>query len=115
MCAAIRTIRAQNAAAVRPDDRLADREADANSCILGAEEAVEDAPEVSGGDARPIVEDGKADRAVFVDRRLDVDPTYRLTGVHDGLDAVDEQVDDHLLQLNPVTEHLGKPRCKRRR
>ena len=50
-------------------------QADANSCILGAEEAVEDVLKVRGGNAWPIVENGEDERAVFIDRSLNFDST----------------------------------------
>ena len=97
---------------MRGNDRLADGKADANSCILGAEEAVEDMRQVRGGNARPIVKNGEDDRAFVIDRRLGIDPARRLSRLHDRLDAVDQQVDDHLLQLirSPMT--LGSPAPK---
>ena len=100
---------------MRGDDRLADGKADADSRILGAEEAVEDAGQIRGGDARPVVENGEDGRALVTDRRLCIDPARRLARLHDRLDAVDQQVDDHLLQLNPVAQDLGKASAKGRR
>jgi hypothetical protein len=32
--------------------------------------------------------------------RLDIDPAFRLSRLRNRLDAVDQQADDHLLQLN---------------
>ena len=115
MCAAIRTVRARDAAAMRGDDRLTDGKADADSRILGAEEAVEDMRQIRSGNARPIVENGEDDQAVIIDRRLGIDPARRRARLHDRLDAVNQQVDDHLLQLNPVAHDLGKSSAKGRR
>jgi hypothetical protein len=81
-------------------------QADANSRSLGAEDAVENMLQVCGGNARPVVKDGKGDRAVFIDRRLDVDSACRLSRLFNRLDAVDQQIDDHLLQLNPIAYQL---------
>src|SRR5690348_1747585 len=106
MGTAVRTVSTRDAAAMRGDDRLANGEADANSGILGTEEDLEDMFEVRGGDAWPVVKDGKTSRTIFIDRRLHVDPACRLSRLDDRLDAIDQQVDDHLLQLNPVADHL---------
>jgi hypothetical protein len=65
MCAAVRTVRTRYVAAMRINDRLANGEASADSGILGAEEAIEDMLKVRGGNARPIVTDGKDDRTFF--------------------------------------------------
>src|SRR5689334_6228718 len=115
MGASVRTVCARDAAAMRGDDRLANGEANANSGILGTEEAFEDMLEVRGGNAWPVVKHGKGGRAVFIDRRLHVDPACRLSRLGDRLDAVDQQIDDDLLQLNAVTDHLRKTGGERRR
>src|SRR5437868_34088 len=52
MRAAVLAVRARNDAAMRIDDRLANGEADADSRILGAEEAFENVIDVRVGDAR---------------------------------------------------------------
>ena len=59
----------------------------------------------SVSNAWAIVEHGKDDRTVFIDRRLDIDPAYRLSRLRNRLDAIDQEVDDPLLQLNPVAYH----------
>jgi hypothetical protein len=85
------------------------------SCILGAEEAVENVLKVGDSNAWAIVEHGKDDRTVFTDRGLDIDPAYRLSRLRNRLDAVDQQVGDHLLQLNQAAHHAGKRGAKCRR
>ena len=52
---------------MRGNDRLANGQADANSCILGAEEGFENALKVRGGNALSIVENGEDERIFFID------------------------------------------------
>ena|SRR5690348_13075536 len=93
---------------MRSNDRLANGKANAYSSILGAEEPVENMLQVRRGNSRPVVKDGKDDGGFFIDRGLDIDTTCRLSRLHERLNAVDEQVDDHLLQLDPIAHHAGK-------
>jgi hypothetical protein len=115
MGAPVRAVRTRDAAAMRGDNRLANRQTDTDSCILGAEEAVENVLKVGDSNAWAIVEHGKDDRTVFTDRGLDIDPAYRLSRLRNRLDAVDQQVGDHLLQLNQAAHHAGKRGAKCRR
>src|SRR5690349_18613829 len=97
------------------NDRLANGEADAYPGILGAEEPVEDMLQVRRGNSRPVVEDGKDNGGFFIDRGLDIDTTCRLSRLHERLNAVDEQIDDHLLQLDPIAHYAGEPSSQCRR
>ena len=59
------------------------------------------------GDAKAIVKNRKDDRPVFIEPSPDVDQVRWLSRLCDRLDAVDQQVDYHLLQLNPFACHAG--------
>ena len=90
-----------------PNDRLANGEANANRSILDAKSAFENMLHVAVGDAKAIVKNRKDDRPVFIEPSPDVDQVRWLSRLCDRLDAVDQQVDYHLLQLNPFACHAG--------
>jgi hypothetical protein len=60
-------------AAVRGDDRLADRKTDAHSLVLGREETLEHPAQVALGHPWPVVSDGQRDGATFVEVRSKLD------------------------------------------
>jgi hypothetical protein len=69
--------------------------------------AFENMLHVAVGDAKAIVKNRKDDRPVFIEPSPDVDQVRWLSRLCDRLDAVDQQVDYHLLQLNPFACHAG--------
>ena len=63
----------------------------------------------AAGTPGPLSKTEKTTEPSVIDRRPGIDPARWLARLHDRLDAVDQQVDDHLLQLNPVAHDLGRP------
>jgi hypothetical protein len=100
---------------MRGGDRLANRQTDTDSCILGAEEAIENVLKVGDSNPGPLSNTEKTtEPSSLTDVWISFRP-YRLSRLRNRLDAVDQQVDDHLLELNPVAYHAGKRGAKCRR
>src|SRR3954471_6372887 len=91
--------------AVRLDDGTGDRQSHAHPVGLGGEEGIEQLMHILGIDANPIVPHLYPHLAVFVLARPDQQFTAAVGNGCHGLDAVDRQIHDHLLQLDPVAEH----------
>src|SRR3954453_23499218 len=90
---------------VRLDDGTADRQSHAHPVGLGGEEGIEQLMHILGIDANPIVLYLYQHLAVFALARPDQQLTRTVGNGCHGLDAVDRQIHDDLLQLNPVGEH----------
>ena len=61
---------------------------------------------------RPLSKTEKTTAPSSANRRPDVDQVRWLSRLCDRLDAVDQQVDYHLLQLNPFSCHAGNRGAK---
>ena len=95
-------------------DRTADRQSHAHAAGFGCEEGVEQPVRVLGGDPDAAVFHGYKSFAAFVLVRSD----YKLARpgcdrLH-RFDAVHYQIDDHLLQLDPIGEDHGQSGCELR-
>src|SRR5580698_4275846 len=86
-------------AALRFDDRLADGEAHAAALRFRCEERVEDALGVARGQPGSCVFYRDLDVAVLT--QLRVDGQHAACVLH-GLEAIEHQVHEHLLQLDPI-------------
>ena len=88
---------------MRLDDRAADRQAHAEPAGLAGDEAIEDALQLRLLDPSPRVLDGDLEGSGVESRGLDAHVAQVVVG--HGFAGVDHDVQDHLLELDDVTEH----------
>ncbi len=94
---------------MRFDDGAADREPQAHPLRLGRHERLEDALQVLGPNTRAAVGDGHDHARALPAAAAHSELSLRLGPGH-GVAAVDEEIQQHLLQLDPIARHGGKLR-----
>ena len=102
----------RDAPAMGFDDRAADGQTHAHAVWLGREEAVEQAVEVLRDDSRAAVLDGAAQCHGMRHGGPDGDPALCASRLLHGLYGVDDEVDNHLLELDAVSQHLRHSRSE---
>src|SRR5260370_34105533 len=98
-------------APVQSDDRSADRKPHAGALRLGGEECIEDPGRLLRGQSHAGIADRDHQVTTLGSLRFDDQFTYRAQ-LLDGVDAIEHEVHEHLLQLHAVCLDLGKPRGK---
>jgi len=94
------------------DDGATDRQPHAHAVGFGRKKRVEQLVRIIGVDAGAEVSNRNDYLIGFVQMRSDQKLPWRVGyGCH-GLDSVHDQIDDHLLQLDPIATHGGQPRCE---
>src|SRR3984957_845388 len=94
-------------AAMRLDDPAADGQPHARSIRFGGEKRIENALKASFGKANPAIAHGDKEVTILRPRRGNVEFATPL--LH-GLDAIEHEIHQNLLQLHPV-----RARCRKRR
>src|SRR5258708_10119694 len=106
-CAARRVVGSPQAAAVRFDDGAADGESHTSSIRLSSKERFEDLVHLVGRQSHAGITHRHHNFLVF--RPLRPDRKFA-SGIHvlDGIDAIEHEVHEHLLQLHPISHYLVK-------
>src|SRR6516162_7484778 len=100
--AAINPVLRPDAAPMSFDDRARDRQPHAHALILGREERLEDLPQAMGRNARTGIGDRDFGGTILLSYPA-VDPTLSCRLVGERVNAVYDQVENDLLQLNLVS------------
>jgi hypothetical protein len=95
--------------AVRLYDGATDRQPHAHAVGFGRKKRVEQLVRIIGVDAGAEVSNRNDYLIGFVQMRSDQKFPWRVGYGRHGLDSVHDQIDDHLLQLNPIATHGGQP------
>ena len=93
------------ASAVSLDDRTADRQSHAHSIGFGGDEGAEQPVCVLGGDPDTAVLHGYRHLVCFVLARSDHQLARPICDCFHRFDAIDHQIDDHLLHLDTIGEN----------
>jgi len=105
-CAAPGRTRGPQATAMGLDDRAADGQAHTSAVILGGKECFEDLFRLLGWQSHTGIADGDQHLTV-VGLRLDSELTFATSFLH-GIDTVEHEVHENLLELHMVCHDLGK-------
>src|SRR5271156_5408198 len=106
-CAAAGVRGDPQAAAVRLDDRPADRESHAGALWFRGKEWVEDLLRLFWLESRAGIANRDQELTLLILLRLDGKFTSSAHVLH-GIDAIEHEIHKNLLQLNPVRRDLGK-------
>ena len=104
--AAVGIVLGPDPAAVRFHDGAADRQAHPHPAGFGGVERVENTRELVGRDTRALIPHGNVHSGIGV-QRPDHDPPRLARGAH-RFHAVEHEVEQHLLDLDPVAADQGK-------
>lgn len=85
-------------------------ETDAHTVLLGAEKRVEDATYMLCGDADATIGHGYSDRIDIETASINANLTSPAGCVLNRMQAIKQQIQQHLLDLNRVSEYRSKPR-----
>src|SRR6185369_15169401 len=109
--AAVYVVGGRHPPVVRNDDRTADGEPEPQSIALGRMECFEYALDTLRLDAGAAIGD-RDPHFVRIARRTDVDTAVAWHVAGHGFSRVQQQVEQHLLDLHPVAEHGGQHRLE---
>ena len=113
--AAVGIVRRRQLSFVRVDDRAADRQAEAEPAGLRRDERLEHLLELALGDSRPAIGDGDDDVRAIVGARREREPPLAEWRVVHRVAGVENQIEQHLKELDAIASHVGQRRREIRR